>query len=79
MTAAPFPTPLLDARFDRQRHQTECQRQRILAEALTWLTTHSRHYGIPHGYVFGSVTQPGRFNAHSDVDLAVVTLGAVGS
>jgi predicted nucleotidyltransferase len=75
MTAAPFPTPLLDARRARQRYQAECQRQRILAEALTWLTTHSPGYGILHGYVFGSVTKPGRFSIHSDVDLAVDTLG----
>lgn len=68
-----FPTPLLDARLAREKEQNEMERQRLLPLALTWLRTHSSTYGIIHGYVFGSVTEPGHFTQSSDIDIAVDT------
>ena len=68
-----FPTPLLDARLAREQQQNEANRLLLLQSALEWLRTHGEHYGIDHGYIFGSVTQPGRFTQSSDVDIAVDT------
>lgn len=67
----PFPTPLLDAKLQQQRQQNEGDRQEILQAALAWLRSNAAQFGIEQGYLFGSVTQPGRFTARSDVDLAV--------
>lgn len=71
---APFPTPLLDAKRVRQQQQAEQERQQLLAQALQWLSFHGKRFGIAGGYLFGSVVQPGRFTAGSDIDLAVETL-----
>ena len=68
-----FPTPLLDARLAREKKQNEADRLQLLESALEWLRTHGKTYGITHGYVFGSVTQPGRFTQNSDIDIAVDT------
>ncbi|MEM1252095.1 MAG: nucleotidyltransferase domain-containing protein [Cyanobacteria bacterium P01_H01_bin.21] len=68
-----FPTPLLDARLAREKKQNEADRQRVLASALEWLRTHGQIYGINHGYIFGSVTESGRFTQRSDIDIAVDT------
>lgn len=68
-----FPTPLLDARLVREKKQNEADRVRLLQLALEWLHLHAGTYGINHGYVFGSVTQPGRFTPASDIDIAVDT------
>ena len=40
---------------------------------MAWLEENAAHYGVEQGYVFGSVTERGRFSQHSDVDLAVET------
>ena len=68
-----FPTPLLDARLAREKEHNEAERQRLLALTLEWLRTHGATYEITHGYVFGSVTEPGRFTKASDIDVAVDT------
>ena len=68
-----FPTPLLDARLAREKKQNEADRQLLLASALEWLRAHGANYGITHGYVFGSVTEPGHFTQTSDIDIAVDT------
>lgn len=70
----PFSTSLLDAKLAHQQAENEAIRQRLLAEALTWLQTHAATYGIRHGYLFGSVTTAGRFQRLSDIDLAIETL-----
>ncbi|MGI8935757.1 nucleotidyltransferase domain-containing protein [Leptolyngbya sp. BC1307] len=68
-----FPTPLLDARFARQKDCDEQARQQILQMTQHWLGNHAARYGIKGGYIFGSVTLPDRFSDRSDVDLAVET------
>ena len=68
-----FPTPLLDARLAREKEQNEADRQQLLASAIEWLRAHGETYGITHGYIFGSVTQSGRFTRTSDIDIAVDT------
>ena len=68
-----FPTPLLDARLAREKEQNERERQQLLPLALAWLQAHGLDYGISCGYLFGSVTQPGRFTQSSDIDIAVDT------
>ncbi len=68
-----FPTPLLDAKLARQKAVNEQLRQQILQMTLSWLGDHAACYGIRSGYIFGSVTLPGRFSDRSDVDLAVET------
>ena len=68
-----FPTPLLDARLAREKEQNERERQQLLPLALAWLQVHGLDYGISRGYLFGSVTQPGRFTQSSDIDIAVDT------
>jgi hypothetical protein len=70
----PFPTPLLDEKLTRLRQQSERDRQQLLQSALMWLQHHAIQFGIERGYVFGSITQPGRFSPHSDLDLAVESL-----
>ncbi|MEO0407399.1 MAG: nucleotidyltransferase domain-containing protein, partial [Cyanobacteria bacterium P01_A01_bin.135] len=61
-------------KLQQQRRQNECDRQQVLQAALAWLREHGAQFGIEQGYLFGSVTQPGRFTARSDVDLAVAGL-----
>ena len=68
-----FPTPLLDARLAREKEQNERERQQLLPLALAWLQAHGLDYGISRGYLFGSVTQPGRFTQSSDIEIAVDT------
>nr|MDQ2995940.1 nucleotidyltransferase domain-containing protein [Chloroflexota bacterium] len=36
-----------------------------------WLNAHAAEHGIEQAWVFGSVTRPNRFVAHSDIDLAL--------
>lgn len=74
MNAQPFPTPAFDRKLAQQRQQWERDRQYVLATSLAWLNMHAAEFGIHQGDLFGSVTQPHRFSAHSDVDLAVDTL-----
>ena len=68
-----FPTPLLDARLDKQKEQNEQVRQQLLPTVLEWLSDNAARYGIQTGYVFGSLTQPNRFTQRSDIDLAIET------
>ena len=68
-----FPTPLLDARLAKEKEQNEADRGRLLESALQWLRAHGAAYAITHGYIFGSVTEPGRFTQNSDIDIAVDT------
>ena len=68
-----YPTPLLDARLAREKKRNEENRQQLLNETIAWLTHNSSKYGVSKGYIFGSVTVPGKFTARSDIDIAVET------
>lgn len=72
--AQPFDTSILDARLRQERAQNEFERQRILAAGLLWLSQNGQQFGFETGYLFGSVTQPGRFTQGSDVDIAVESI-----
>lgn len=72
--ATPFPTPLLDAKLAQLQQQSEQDRQQRLQQALNWLQHHAAQFEITQGYLFGSITQAGRFSPESDVDLAVESL-----
>jgi predicted nucleotidyltransferase len=58
------------------RWQAECQQQEA-RRVRAWSLAHEaaqllkREYAATRVAVFGSLTHPGRFTAHSDVDLAV--------
>lgn len=69
----PFSTSLLDAHRAQRRARNEADRQRLLTAALTWLQAYGRKFGYDRGYLFGSITQPGRFTEYSDLDVAVET------
>jgi predicted nucleotidyltransferase len=69
-----FPTPLFDQKINQQRQQNERDRQQLLQQALDWLTHHAARFEIQQGYVFGSVTQPGKFRADSDIDVAIASI-----
>jgi len=66
-----FPTPLLDQKLAQIRQQSEGDRLRLLQSSLDWLHENAAWFGIEQGFVFGSVTQLGRFSPHSDIDIAV--------
>ncbi len=72
--AVHFPTPLLDQKLAQQKILDEANRQQLLQKAQSWLEQNARKFGIEQGYLFGSMTQPGRFSQSSDLDLAVDSL-----
>ena len=74
MNQVSFPTPILDEKLAQQRLQNEVERQHLLQEALLWLKQNAGQFAIESGYLFGSITQSGKFSQHSDVDLAVESL-----
>ncbi|MEO0457152.1 MAG: nucleotidyltransferase domain-containing protein [Cyanobacteria bacterium P01_A01_bin.114] len=69
-----FSTDLLDAKLAEQQAQAEATRQTLLSNALAWLQANAADYGVRQGYLFGSVTEAGRFRPASDIDLAIETL-----
>jgi predicted nucleotidyltransferase len=74
---APFDTRLLDQAIAERQAQHEQLRQQVLQQVLRWLEESGRKYGIDQAYIFGSVVQPGRFHAASDVDVGVETISSV--
>ncbi len=66
-----FPTPLFDKKLQELQLQNERDRQHLLPEALAWLQQNASRFNIQQGYLFGSITQVGKFSAESDIDLAV--------
>lgn len=69
-----FPTPLLDQKIAERKIVNEADRQHLLQEARLWLEQNAIRFGFQQGYLFGSMTQPGRFSQFSDLDLAVDSL-----
>jgi predicted nucleotidyltransferase len=66
-----FNTSKLDQIIGDRQTQLEIQRQNLLEKTLTWLTKNAHNHGIDQAYIFGSVTQQGKFAEESDVDIAV--------
>ncbi len=66
-----FDTSILDAALARRRAKHEQERRELLARLLRLLDKLAPDYGIKKAYIFGSITIPGRFGPHSDVDIAV--------
>ncbi len=71
-----FDTFVLDRARDRRRRRQERDRRRTLHRLLRLLDVHSAELEISEAYVFGSVTETGRFREDSDIDIAVEDLDA---
>ena len=60
------------AREERRRAEREAHRQEWLARSRQVILRLAPQYpSIQRVYLFGSLTQPGRFGARSDIDVAV--------
>lgn len=68
--AVRFPTPLLDQKLAERKVLNEANRQHLLQKALLWLEKNAKRFAIRQGYLFDSMTQPGKFSQYSDLDLA---------
>ncbi|MFQ6100784.1 MAG: nucleotidyltransferase family protein [Anaerolineae bacterium] len=66
-----FDTYLLDEALARRRTVLEQERQAALSDVLCLLAELGPRYSIRRAYIFGSLTRPGHFTEHSDVDIAV--------
>jgi len=75
--SVPYDTRLLDEAIAERQAKHEQERQQVLQQTLAWLQQSGDRYGIEQAYIFGSVTQPGRFHDHSDVDLGVEVINSV--
>jgi len=73
----PFDTRLLDEVMAERQANCEQERQQVLQQVLQWLQQTGREYGLDRAYLFGSVSQPGRFHDGSDVDLGVEAIDSV--
>jgi len=71
MPGQPFDTSLLDQLLAEKCDRNEAERQRVLADAIAWLDSHTDRFDLSHAYLFGSLIRPYRFSPHSDVDIAV--------
>lgn len=59
-------------RAQHQRERREAVRQQWLQRVQAAVADLApRHPGVARVYLFGSLTQPGRFHSDSDIDLAV--------
>jgi hypothetical protein len=67
----PFKTTLLDQQLRKERQENEKMRKQMLQQLLRSLPLLAARYGFARAYVFGSLTQKGRFRKTSDVDVAV--------
>jgi predicted nucleotidyltransferase len=74
---APFDTQLLDEVLAARNVQREQERCEVLHQVVIWLQQVGCQYGIDRAYIFGSVTQSGRFHEASDVDLGVEVMNSV--
>jgi len=68
----PYDTSVLDRALAERRAEWERRRQATLARVLAVLDEWLPRFGVREAYVFGSLTQPGRYHAESDIDIAVV-------
>ena len=70
--AARFNTDVLDRTLARKRRKRETLRLAVQGRALRLLD--ESPVALDEAILFGSVVRPGRFSAHSDVDVAVPDL-----
>ena len=70
--AGRFDTDVLDRALARKRRERETLRLAVQARALQLLD--KSPVALDEAILFGSVVRPGRFSAHSDVDVAVPDL-----
>ena len=70
--AGRFDTDVLDRALARKRREREALRLAVQARALQLLD--GSPVALDEAILFGSVVRPGRFSAHSDVDVAVPDL-----
>ena len=70
--AGGFNTDVLDRALERQRTEREKLRMAVRARALRLLD--ESPVDLDEAILFGSVVRPGRFDARSDVDIAVPDL-----
>ena len=59
----------------RRRAEREASREDALARTVAAIEALGPRYGVTEAYLFGSLVRPGRFSAHSDIDVAVAGLG----
>lgn len=67
----PYDTSVLDKAIAERRARWERERQIALTRVLQLLDEYGPGFDLPEAYVFGSVTGCGRFDALSDIDIAV--------
>ena len=72
----PYDTSVLDKAIAERRAQWERERQIALTQVLQLLDEYGARFDLCEAYVFGSVTGTGRFDALSDVDIAVGRMSA---
>jgi predicted nucleotidyltransferase len=66
-----FDTSVLDRALAERRTEWERRRTVMLDQVIAVLDAVAPEYGVMRAYIFGSVTKPGRYHDHSDVDIAV--------
>jgi predicted nucleotidyltransferase len=66
-----FDTSILDSAILAEEAAREQVRTTFLRRTQEALMLLGPKFGIERAYIFGSVTQPGRFHADSDIDIAV--------
>lgn len=69
-----FNTSLLDQALTNRQSRQEKARRILLKRVLALLDELTERYDLRRAYIFGSLVQPGRFSASSDVDIAVPKL-----
>lgn len=72
--SAKFSTHIWEEAVAQQQERREQQRRALLRTVSEALAELARQVPFTEAYIFGSVTQPERFSASSDVDIAFVGL-----
>lgn len=66
-----FDTSVLDRAIAERHAEWERRRVAMLARVLAVLDEVAPSFGVQRAYIFGSLSQPGRYHERSDVDIAV--------
>lgn len=65
---------LLEQAIRHRKEMREELRRRLLKKIFSVLDELSPKYGYKEAYIFGSITEEGKFNPESDIDIAVTGL-----